>query len=200
MTEEYNPDGNMRRLKRRIVNQKLVYTLESDSESRTDKNVLCNFCAFSVEIEGEDRCPIYDVIKDNKQKGVFSMVRSCQDYRPILTFRPPVKNFDKDFNTFRLGMAWVNRVSPGTVVGLQRTDTGEVFGTAVVTQVFSGDYEDMCDEHAVMNHSLLDMPSDRSASDEIRKIISKMFGRAPLQNRPMMTVIYLRNRKYEPGS
>lgn len=168
---------SMRRLKRIPSDDGLVYTLETDTEQKKD-NLLCNFCAWRDHHHPHKRCQKFRVLKRYQKKGVGLLVRTCNTFQPTLTFRLTKKTasgFLEDFNTFRLGATWYNRVSPGTICGLYDTAKKAMFGKAIVTATHNGDMKDMCWEHAYRNH--LFIGSDQEiAAGLMEKAMKRSYG------------------------
>lgn len=188
-----SPSSNMRRLKRVMSDSGLIYTLETDSE-RTKDNLLCNYCAAKNDTATEAACTIYKQLDQIEQSGVIPMIRACRAYQPIITFKPRLIGLDREFNTFRIGSAWYNRLMPGVTVGLMNSQTNEIFGKAIVQKVVSGGFEAMCAEHALNNHLMLGL-SKETAAQRLEEILRKIYGKfiADQQAKLIATVIYLRN-------
>jgi len=145
---------NMRRLKRVPGDSGLKFTLETAAEQEKD-NLLCNFCSWRDPHDELPKCSKYTTLARWEKKGVGLLVRTCESYQPILTFRLTKKmeaGFNENFNTFRLGATWYNRVSPGIICGLYDVGKKRMFGKAVVTATYNGDMEEMCFDHAYKNH------------------------------------------------
>lgn len=157
---------SMRRLKRVPGENGLKFTLETAAEQEKD-NLLCNFCAWR-DAQGElGKCSKYTALARWKKKGVGLLIRTCDTYQPILTFRLTKKmedGFKEGFNTFRLGATWYNRVSPGIICGLYDAGKKKMFGKAVVTATFNGDMEEMCHDHAYRNHLFIGVDQETAAT------------------------------------
>lgn len=187
-------DSNMRRLKRIPAENGLTFTLETLQEQKKD-NLLCNFCGWQEKEAGYDECEKYKKLKRYESEGIAIAVRNCDVYQPILTFRPPLGYYKGKFNTFRLGSAWYNRISVGTVCALYDTSKNEIFGKAVVEEVHHGDLEEMCEDHAHRNHLFLKTDPDE-ATERMLGAINKAYGHIIKQKEdPTCTVIYLKNTK-----
>jgi hypothetical protein len=186
---------NMRRLKRIPAQSGLTFTLETAQERKKD-NLLCNYCGWKEAVAGYDQCQTYSGLEGLRQEqGLGIIIRTCQEFQPVLTFRPPLGQYESEFNTFRLGSAWYNRVSPGTIVALYDTTEQEIFGKAQVLETHHGSLQDMCEEHAHNNHLFLDRdPSE--APEAMYGAISKMYGHIAKKREGLLcTVIYLENIK-----
>lgn len=154
----------MRRLKRVPGDNGLKFTLETAAEQEKD-NLLCNFCAWRDPLP--DKCSKYTALARYAKNGVGLLIRTCEMYQPILTFRLTKKmedGFKEGFNTFRLGATWYNRVSPGTICGLYDVGKKEMFGKAVVTATYNGDMEEMCFDHAYRNHLFIGVDKEVAAN------------------------------------
>jgi hypothetical protein len=121
------------------------------------------------------------------------LVKSCQVYQPILTFRPPLLGLEGNFNTFRIGAAWAHRVAPGVIVGLgDRANGDRIFGKAIVRKVFYGDYETMCRKYAKDNHMLVESKMTRkAAAEKMAKIMRNAYGKIVVENAEDISVIYM---------
>lgn len=185
------PIANMRRLKRIPSDEGLVYTLETQAEQRKD-NLLCNYCGNKLPVVGFPGCPKYKELSGHQERGIGMMVRTCTIYQPLLTFRPPLGQYGKEFNTFRLGSAWYNRVSKGTTVALFNTESEEIFAKAEVTALYHGDLEEMCEEHASRNHLFIG-DKKGNVAERMEKAIRQAYGHIIRSNHVPCSVIYLRN-------
>lgn len=184
--------SNMRRLKRIPGKDGLTFTLETKQEQLKD-NLLCNYCGWKEKVEGYDACKKYKRMERFGVQGLGVVIRSCDIYQPILTFRPPLGQYEESFNTFRLGSAWYNRVSPGTICALYNTVSGEIFGKAQVTETHHGDINEMCDEHAHNNHLFIGGDPEE-ASGKMVDAIRQAYGHiVKMKENPVCTVIYLEN-------
>ena len=156
----------MRRLKRVPGDDGLKFTLETAAEQEKD-NLLCNFCGWRDAHESQAKCSKYTALARYAKKGVGLLIRTCDTYQPILTFRLTKKmedGFKGEFNTFRLGSTWYNRVSPGITCALYDAGKSRVFGKAVVTATYNGDMEEMCHDHAYKNHLFVGVDQETAAS------------------------------------
>ncbi len=171
--------------------ERLIYTLENKGEQAKSK-ILCDHCGARDAAPGYEACKIYKDLHDNSHEGIKLLVRTCPDFEPLLTFRPPLIGFEGEFNTFRLGTAWYYRIGPDVRTALVDTSTNTIFAKAIVTDVFVGSLAEMCDEHAYMNHTMIGLDQD-DASQKMRKVIKQVYGMAGIDDSSQMTVIYLRN-------
>lgn len=189
-----NPISNMRRLKRIPSEGGLTFTLETKQEQKKN-NLLCDYCGWKNQHGEYGSCEKYERMKRFGVHGLGVIVRSCPIYQPILTFRPPLGEYEAEFNTFRLGSAWYNRVSPGTVCALYDTMGKEIFGKAEVTETHHGDLEEMCDEHACNNHLFIGTDPEEAA-EKMVVAIRQAYGHIVKQKEDLKcTVIYLNNLK-----
>jgi len=181
----------MRRVKRVPGPEgKLIWTLQTEAERKKD-NLLCNFCSWKGPIKPYRTCKTYSTINKLQGQGLGVMIRGCNKYQPIMTFRPPLGNCDDLFNTFRFGGAWYNRVSEGTIVGLFDTVKGHFFGKGQVVEVHHGALEEMCDRFAHDNHLFIgDDPA--TAASKLYGAIEKVYGHLlATKEDPKCTVIYI---------
>lgn len=185
------PVANMRRLKRIPADDGLVYTLETEAEQRKD-NLLCNYCGFKLPTAGHKGCKRFKELASHSGKGLGVIVRTCNIYQPILTFRPPLGAYEKEFNTFRLGSAWYNRVSKGTIVALYNVQSGEIFAKAEVTRMFHGALEEMCEEHASRNHLFIG-DKKGNVAERMEKGIRQAYGHIVKDSSVPCSVLYMRN-------
>lgn len=107
----------------------------------------------------------------------------------VIDFSPPATGFDTFFNTFRLGIAWAKRVSPGERVLLMDNKQHIVFGLAEVVAVKVGRLGEMAAIHAGFNHNQLG--NINAAADLIAGTI-KRYGPHRTNVEKKYTVIYLR--------
>lgn len=190
--KDENLNTNMRSLKRIPgPNEKLVYTLENTTEQGKGK-ILCNHCGARYPAAGDAGCEVHQKLLDHQGAGIKLLVRTCPSFEPILTFRPPLKGFDGEFNTFRLGTAWYYRIGPGVKTALINTVDKDVFAKAVVLESEVGPLDEMCRVHARFNHAMLSVPPEEAA-DRMRKLIRQSYGMIEINEDTEITVIYLRN-------
>jgi len=185
---------NLRRLKRVQTERGLAFTLETEADRKRNL-MLCAYCAWSQETPDYQACSIYKELRGFESNGLVPVVRTCSRYQPVITFRPRLVGLDGVFNTFRLGVSWFNRLSPGVIVGLVNAETNEVFGKAKVLQVLHGSFDEMVEKHSHMNHLLLGMEPEEAAS-KMREIIARSYGKLVAANAQTITVVYLRNLKF----
>lgn len=172
-------------------NERLIYTLENRTEQNNSK-VLCDHCGAKTAAAGFPACKTREAIQQNSHKGIKLLIRACPDFEPLLTFRPPLKGFGGDFNTFRLGTAWYYRIGPGVKASLVDTSTNTVFGKAEVVEAVVGPLAEMCEEHAANNHAMLDI-DPALAAEKMKKLIRQSYGMVEIDETSEVTVIYLRS-------
>ena len=144
------------------------------------KGSLCDKCG------GLDNCQT-----DDKRKGAFSEIQSCNTFIPIISFAPPFGNMKDEFNTMRLGKAWLGRSAPGCRVAIQHTKTKEIIGHAEVIRIVAGELNEVAEQHAEENHMLLDEEVE-NAGEEIKKILRRCYGKLFYNSASNLTAIYLR--------
>jgi hypothetical protein len=189
---------NMRSLKRIPgPNERLIYTLENRAEQNNSK-ILCDHCGAKTAAAGFPACKTREAIQQNSHKGIKLLIRACPDFEPLLTFRPPLRGFEGEFNTFRLGTAWYYRIGPGVKASLVDTSTNQVFGKAEVIEAIVGPLAEMCGEHAMNNHAMLGIAPELAA-EKMKKLIRQSYGMVEMDESSEVTVIYLRNLSAADG-
>jgi len=151
--------------------------LETAAEQEKD-NLLCNFCGWRDPHDSLPKCIKHSAFLRYEKKGVGILVRTCDTYQPILTFRLTKKmedGFKDEFNTFRLGSTWYNRVSPGIICALYDAGKKKIFGKAVVTATYNGDMSEMCYDHAYKNHLFLGVDQE-TASGKMEEAMRQAYG------------------------
>lgn len=153
-------------------------TLKFDGSSYFMKTGLCSNCGQGYEC---------NVREDD--------VQACQAYMPVIMFKS-FAGMDTQFNTFRLGSAWKNRVYPGKIVALVDADGNKVC-EAVVEAVRAGDRQQMILEHSDQNHLIIARNSRNPAKD-MAKILRNLYGPNFLARAEQITVLYLRRIESDP--
>ena len=115
-------------------------------------------------------------------------VEVCTGFQPVIAFKS-LAGTETDFNTFRLGGAWSNRVKPGQKIGILNAKCEKV-GDAVVKAVHVGPKESMIDTHARHNHLIKARGSEQPAS-ELKRLLRNLYGTNFMAKAELMTVIYL---------
>lgn len=124
----------------------------------------------------------------NKQ-GAKIDITSCATYMPKLAFKDSA-GMEDDFNTFRLGGMWAQRLHPGQHVLLTRTNE-EKIGVAVVQSVHVGALAEMIDEHGLENHLSI-AAAKRGKELDMLKVMKVVYGSNRVDLRSMTTVVYLK--------
>lgn len=174
------PSFDLRRLKR--ING--YYSVERAAQ-RNDDLELCHICG------KQPKCSLHREIEALRKRNEAKIeVRRCGYYRPILAFRDRTGLDARNFNTFRLGEAWYNRVREGTICAFGDAKTGEIFGAGRVVRLYKGPFKEMAKWHADMNHMLLHkMGVD--AAEEIFRIMRNAHGTMFVTWERTVTVIYM---------
>lgn len=110
---------------------------------------------------------------------------------PVIGFIPPVEGVNNEFNTFRLGSAFLKRVEAGTEVFLMDEKTKTVFGRATVTKVMAGKLGELCLVHAKDNHREV-MNEPIGAPERLFKYMQKIYGPHIAMVEKKACVIYMR--------
>ncbi|MDT4817828.1 hypothetical protein FQZ97_509120 [compost metagenome] len=112
---------------------------------------------------------------------------------PVIGFIPPVVGIEKEFNTFRLGVAFCKRIKPGDEVFLMDEKRRTVIGRAEVTKMDNGGLGEMCLVHAANNHTEVDNPEGADGAHErLFAYIQKIYGPHIATPQKKATVIYMR--------
>lgn len=178
------PNFNMRSVK--FCEDGASYTIESSSMCER-KDVLCAHCGVV------EKCKIAASLSRLERKHDLQVdlaPRRCRMFMPVLSFRPPFKGLDANFNTFRLGMAWGKRVVVGSHVALGDALTFDVFGYAQVTDVISGPLNAMLEGYAAANHTMLDVPPSEAPA-ALLDVLIKSYGKNWVNDGRGSTVIDL---------
>ena len=116
----------------------------------------------------------------------------CEEFMETLSFRPPLKGFEDEFNTIRLGKAWASRARVDDVVALQNGRTKEVFGYAKIQSIHVGDRDEMVRLHAANNHAIraLNLPKEDQAERSLKRL-RNAYGKRVFDRSAEATVVYL---------
>ena len=96
------------------------------------------------------------------------------------------------FNTLRLGSRWGKRVQEGDRVTLL-DEFNQVFGSAEVLSVYTGEKDAIIQEHARFNHNIAEQMLPESQASEIMvKRLRRVYGSGYFKKAKTMTAIYLR--------
>lgn len=110
----------------------------------------------------------------------------------IIDFYPPIIGLENEFNTVRIGLAWMKRLNVGDEVYLSDNKERKVIGKAVVTDIQKGKLQEICEIHADNNHTQLQASVESNTSLELMKIVQKFYGPQIATPQKLATVIYLR--------
>lgn len=173
-------DLNVRAVKRRKDSDRTTYTI---SVGRS----LCVHCA------RQSACPTLKSLKRlNSKAPIIAKIDECADYAYPILFAD-TKGTQGEFNTMRLGTAWVDRVGEGDIVGLINKE-GKVFGYAEVVDAFAGEKEWVIRDYAYENHLYVDSGmTHQEAGVDLLKRLPNIYGNMIVNNNKMMTAIYLKN-------
>ncbi len=159
------------------------YTLET--KDRAGKNdLLCDQC-------GVADCSIRMILKRvkiNRFNAKLAVIR-CQAFMPSLDFRE-AKGMEDEFNTFRLGGAWADRLAVGQQVNLRSTK-GEVIGVAEVIGVHKGPFKQMEREFGADNHLSIDAEVN-GQEFSLEKVMTECYGGHRFKVDSPVTVIQMR--------
>lgn len=109
----------------------------------------------------------------------------------IIEFYPPMSGIDREFNTFRLGLAWSKRVCAGETVLLMDKKQFGLIGIAEVVEVHTGKLREMSALHGSRNHNQKHLPPD-GAGERVVAAMVKRYGPNKCNYDSTVTVIYLR--------
>jgi hypothetical protein len=121
--------------------------------------------------------------------------KSCDRFVPGLRFGVGIDGLTGEFNTMRVGSAWLHRLIAGQRVGLLGK-AGNCLGYALVTHVEAGPKQDMLTRYAAENHVFkgryyAKIPmAERAAS--LNRTLRNMYGSMIYTNATVLTVIRLR--------
>jgi hypothetical protein len=159
------------------------YTLETkDRAEKTE--LLCDQCGISD-------CSIRAIlnrVKINRYNAKLSITK-CQAFLPSLDFRD-AKGMEDEFNTFRLGGAWGDRLEAGQMVNLRSTK-GEVIGVAEVTGVHKGVFTEMSKRFGADNHLSIDAEVNGQEFN-LGKVMTECYGGHRFNVNSIVTVIEMR--------
>lgn len=108
-----------------------------------------------------------------------------------ISFSYPRRGLSGNFNTFRLGLSWVEKCPRGAVVELVDARSKRLLLQATVLRVFTGPLIELAPVHARWAHNWKDHPEDQRAE----LLIASMMKRYPpgrVQHSSICSVIYLR--------
>lgn len=108
-----------------------------------------------------------------------------------ISFSYPRRGLTGNFNTFRLGLSWVEKCPKGSVVELIDARSKRVLLHATVLRVFTGPLNLLAPVHARWAHNWKDHPKDQRSA----LLIASMMKRYPpgrVSETSICSVIYLR--------
>lgn len=117
--------------------------------------------------------------------------KQCRSYIPIIKFTPPIRGLVGEFNTFRIGKAWGNRLSDGTVVCLADSKKSEIVGYARITKIYIGDKYKMARMYARDNHTMRALEVKRHIAETMLKRLKSTSGTRLFECSDLVTVIYM---------
>lgn len=179
-----------RSLKALTENGQRLFTIKSQKELSVPS--LCESCAQLRSFKSLDRhCPYSETEKTQRYPDIQLVeVVKCKLYQPNIAFVPPLIGFEGEFNTFRPGVAWTDRVKPGDIVGLYDSKQEIVFGKAEVTGIDGGRIQTMLNDYAHMNHLMLSEIGD--FRNKLFAVLKKIYGPQIIGDASRVTVISLR--------
>jgi hypothetical protein len=108
-----------------------------------------------------------------------------------IAFSYPRRGLTGQFNTFRLGLSWVEKCPEGAQVELVDSRSKKLLKRAVVERVVTGELTDMAEHHSALAHNWREHP----AEDRAALLIASMTRRYPpgrVHPHSMVSVIYLK--------
>lgn len=148
-----------------------------------DREALCEGC-------GLESCVMRQVMRRvevNKYNAIVR-VKSCQSFQPILDFRDQAGTAGQ-FNTFRLGRAWEQRLKRGDIVALRGSDK-EIFGKACVKALHSGLFSVLNELYGSDNHSAI--AAELAGKDfDLGRVMKNCYGSTRFTEDRVVSVIYL---------
>lgn len=109
----------------------------------------------------------------------------------IVEFAPPMSGIEGEFNTFRLGGAWVKRVEVGDKIALMDKKECALIGYAVITGVHKGKLRDMSAQHGFHNHNQRHLPVE-GAGERVIAAMQKRYGPNRCTENSIVTVLDMR--------
>lgn len=170
-------------VKQPVPSMRRVHVIQGQAlRTYGSKTALCPYCG---------RLPTCSIaeFKQGVWKTQREGLKTCSKFLPILNFRSG-KGMEGRFNTFRLGLAWANRLKIDDVVALQAGTV--IVGTARVTRVEAGEKSSVALCYADQNHNLLDAgltPSE--AGEQMLKNLRRSYGKLIYEAQQSASVIFL---------
>lgn len=146
---------------------------------------LCARCAANTDCK--KKASLERLVKGGM---IDAKITSCSAYEFPIAFIDQTGTDKEHFNTFRMGKAWSSRLNEGDTIGLVDKNN-ELYGKAIVTDVFSGSKDDMLLTHGAMNHLMIDRYLAFEPSD-LARVLRNCYGNLIYKNNDMVSVIYLR--------
>ena len=122
------------------------------------------------------------------------MVSECGAFMPVVGFQDTTGLDREEFNTFRRGRGWANRVFAGCRVALCDIGAGRLIGTAVVTDVHVAPLGELLGQHAATNHLMLAVEEAR-APEELHRVLRRLYGTTYAAASQEFSVIALRRER-----
>lgn len=115
----------------------------------------------------------------------------CREFVPPIKFSKSAKGLDLPrFNTFRIGEAWHKRLYVGKQVALVKED--EIVSMAIVEALHIGEKEEMAENFAHENHSIIALDVKENIPEVMLKRLRNTSGKLFYDMSKLITVIYLR--------
>lgn len=157
-------------------------TLEGYSKMYISKRVLCNHCG-KIGFCGSEFAKRVEFAKETFKR--------CDEFMPVLKFQS-LKGTDAGFNTFRLGKAWSQRLTPGIKVALLNARSKQIVGSAEVVALHVGEKHEMELAHGSNNHLMLNRIDIQKG--DFSPLMRRSYGGLIYDNNRFATVIYLNRR------
>lgn len=122
----------------------------------------------------------------NRANAIVS-IKSCLSYTPAFDFKD-VSGMEAQFNTFRVGLAWMQRLKVGDVVALRGPEG--IFGRASVTALHSGPFMEMDRLYGEDNHLAIQAAIEGKDFD-MAKVLRGLYGPNRFDENRQTTVIYM---------
>lgn len=136
-----------------------------------------------------DSCGNYNVCRT-------PTLTECSKFKPLIGFAPPFGTMTGEFNTIRLGKAWLKRIEPGSTVTLYDNRKKEIIGDAEVVAIDAGTKKRICYQHGHKNHQLIGKKiTKKQAGKDIERILINANGRMYYEHAKALTSIVLRRNE-----
>lgn len=131
---------------------------------------LCEVCG------ANDGCPLRSALQNLSDTRLAKIVvAECGTYVPVISFQDRL-GLDGEFNTFRRGRGWFNRVVPGGRVGLYDLGANEMVGFARVTGTHVGLLGDLLPLKGRANHMMKVVPPEQ-VEEALQKVLYRAYGK-----------------------